>query len=159
MHCTTSKPVIKEIEHYNPYTFPYIHTQTTSMASPSNSNTSSPTEKYPCPTEFNVLDFVPKLLSDRNYQKWKSLMLGFIEKQGLSGFIDGTAKVEIGNQDYNAWKKSDNLVQGWILATLAEDTRLQMLKEKTAKDMWTILEQMFDLMSPWPLGIPMSLFK
>ncbi|KAF7149119.1 hypothetical protein RHSIM_Rhsim03G0103100 [Rhododendron simsii] len=51
------------------------------MASPSNINTSSPTEMYPCPTEFNVLDFVPKLLSARDYKKWKKLMRDFIKKR------------------------------------------------------------------------------
>ncbi|KAE9465396.1 hypothetical protein C3L33_02695, partial [Rhododendron williamsianum] len=98
------------------------------MASPSNINTSSPTEKYPCPTEFNVQDFVPKLLSQRDYEKWKKLMEDFIKKRGLIGFIDGTTKEEIDNQDYyKAWKRSDNLVQGWILATLTQDIRLVML--------------------------------
>ncbi|KAI8563474.1 hypothetical protein RHMOL_Rhmol03G0113300 [Rhododendron molle] len=115
------------------------------MASPSNINTSSPTEKYPCPTEFNVLDFVPKLLSERDYKKWKKLMEDFIKKRGLIGFIDGTAKEEIANQDYyKAWKRSDNLVQGWILATLTEDIRLVILGMETAKKLWTELEKGFD---------------
>ncbi|KAF7148974.1 hypothetical protein RHSIM_Rhsim03G0102900 [Rhododendron simsii] len=115
------------------------------MASPSNISTSSPTEKYPCLTEFNVLDFVPKLLSQRDYKKWKMLMEGFIKKRGLIGFIDGTAKEEIDNQDYyKAWKRSDNLVQGWILATLTQDICLVMLGWETAKELWTQLEKMFD---------------
>ncbi|KAH7853287.1 hypothetical protein Vadar_000936 [Vaccinium darrowii] len=115
------------------------------MASPSNANNSSPVEKYPYPPEFNVLDFVPKGLFERNYQKWKKLMLGFIKRQGLIGFIDGTAQEEIGNQDYyKAWKRSDNLVQGWILATLSEDIRLEMSDEITAKEMWEELEENFD---------------
>ncbi|KAG5557039.1 hypothetical protein RHGRI_007327 [Rhododendron griersonianum] len=115
------------------------------MASPSNINTSSPTEKYPCPMEFNVLDFVPKLLSERDYEKWKILMEDFIKKQGLIGFIDDTAKEDIDNQDYyKAWKRSDDLVQGWILATLAEDIRLLALGLETAKALWTALEKKFD---------------
>ncbi|KAH7855922.1 hypothetical protein Vadar_030598 [Vaccinium darrowii] len=115
------------------------------MASPSNANNSSPVEKYPYPPEFNVLDFVPKGLFERNYQKWKKLMLGFIERQGFVGFIDGTAQEEIGNQDYyKAWKRSDNLAQGWILATLSEDIRLEMSDEITAKDLWEELGRRFD---------------
>ncbi|XP_058204963.1 uncharacterized protein LOC131318928 isoform X2 [Rhododendron vialii] len=114
------------------------------MASPSNINTSSHTEKYPCPTVFNVLDFVPKLLSERDYKKWKKLMEDFIEKRGLIGFIDGTEEEEIDNQDYyKARKRSDNLVQGWILATLTEDIRLDMLGLETARKLWTNLEKMF----------------
>ncbi|XP_058204966.1 uncharacterized protein LOC131318929 [Rhododendron vialii] len=115
------------------------------MASRSNINTSSPTEKYPCPTEFNVLDFVPKLLSERDYKKWKKLMEDFIKKRGLTGFTDGTVKEDIANQDYyKAWKRSDNLVQGWILATLTQDIRLVMLDWETAKELWMQLEKMFD---------------
>ncbi|KAF7146984.1 hypothetical protein RHSIM_Rhsim03G0102500 [Rhododendron simsii] len=115
------------------------------MASPSNINASSPTEMYPCPTEFNVLDFVPKLLSARDYKKWKKLMEDFIEKRDLIGFIDGTAKEKIDNQDYyKAWKRSDKLVQGWILATLTEDIRLDMLGFKTARKLWMKLENKFD---------------
>ncbi|KAH7853946.1 hypothetical protein Vadar_008394 [Vaccinium darrowii] len=58
----------------------------------SNTNAKSPIEKYPYPTEFNVLDFVPKLLGQANYEKWKKLMRDFIERRGLIGFIDGTAQ-------------------------------------------------------------------
>ncbi|KAE9450249.1 hypothetical protein C3L33_17843, partial [Rhododendron williamsianum] len=115
------------------------------MAFSSDINASSPIEKYPYPTEFNVLDFVPKALCERNYNKWKKLMEDFIERRGLIGLIDGMAREEIANQDYyKAWKRSDNLVQGWILATLTEDTRLRMLDEKTAKDMWTKLASSSD---------------
>ncbi|KAH7854473.1 hypothetical protein Vadar_014186 [Vaccinium darrowii] len=125
------------------------------MASSSdNTKTKSPIEKYPYPTEFNVLDFVPKLLGEANYQKWKDLMRDFIEKRGLIGFIDGTAKEEIGNQDYyEAWKSSGNLVQAWILATLTEDIRLELRYSKTAEGLWKELSRKFDPTSPfWTFG-------
>ncbi|KAH7853844.1 hypothetical protein Vadar_007237 [Vaccinium darrowii] len=120
------------------------------MASSSNNNAKSPTEKYPYPTEFNVLDFVPKLLGQTNYEKWKKLMRDFIKRRGLIGFIYGTAKEEIGNQDdYKACERSSNLVQGWILATLTEDIRLQLRKSITAKDLWEELSRKFDPASPF----------
>ncbi|KAH7854031.1 hypothetical protein Vadar_009306 [Vaccinium darrowii] len=110
----------------------------------------SPIEKYPYPTEFNVLDFVPKLLGEANYEKWKDLMRDFIDRRGLIGFIDGTAKEEIGNQDYYmAWKRSDNLVQGWILATITEDICLELRHLRTAKDLWEELKKRFDPTSPF----------
>ncbi|KAE9453638.1 hypothetical protein C3L33_14467, partial [Rhododendron williamsianum] len=80
------------------------------MASSSNVKTSSPREKYPYPTEFNVLDFVPKLSSEENYNDWKLLMRDFIDGQGLIGFIDDKDAVEESNQDDQmARKRSDNL--------------------------------------------------
>ncbi|KAF7152073.1 hypothetical protein RHSIM_Rhsim01G0121800 [Rhododendron simsii] len=126
--------------------------------------TSSPMDqKYPYPTEFNVRDFVPIELSRRNYDKWSRLMSDFIQSRGLIGFIDGTVQapaldaidgggVSGGNQDYYyknsnhvLWKRSDNLVRGWILATLAQDTRLSVLRFETAEDVWNELRKMFDL--------------
>ncbi|XP_058205430.1 uncharacterized protein LOC131319265 [Rhododendron vialii] len=115
------------------------------MASSSNKNTSSPVEKYPYPTEFIVLDFVPKLSSEGKYDDWKLLMRDFIGSQGLIGFIDGTPAAKKSNEDdYMAWKRSDNLVRRWILETLREDTRLRVLSSETAKDLWTELEEIFD---------------
>ncbi|KAE9450396.1 hypothetical protein C3L33_17701, partial [Rhododendron williamsianum] len=126
------------------------------MGSSSNVNTSSPREKYPYSTEFDVLDFVPKLLSEGNYDSWKSSMRDFIDSQGLIGFIDGKAadQPEQSNRDdYMAWKISDNLVRRWILATLREDTRLRVLRFKTATDLWTQLERIFDATrSLWQRG-------
>ncbi|KAF7148413.1 hypothetical protein RHSIM_Rhsim03G0046600 [Rhododendron simsii] len=95
------------------------------MASSSNVNTSSPREKYPHSTEYDVLDFVPKLLSEGNYDSWKSSMWDFIDSQGLIGFIDGSAAdqpEQSKRDDYMAWKRSDNLVRRWMLATLSEET-------------------------------------
>ncbi|XP_058180034.1 uncharacterized protein LOC131298569 [Rhododendron vialii] len=129
------------------------------MGSSSNVNcTSSPLgDKYPYPTEFHVLDFVPKLSSEENYKNWKKLMKDFINRRGLIGFIDGTSTAEESNQDdYMAWKRLDNLVQGWMLTTLSEEIRLQVLSEetrlrvpsfkfKTAKELWKGLKRILDV--------------
>lgn len=113
------------------------------MASPSNENsTSSPVENYPYPTEFNVLDFVPRLLSEGNYKNWKLLMRDFIRMRGLIGFIEGAAAEE-SNRD-GAWERSNNLVRGWILVTLSEDIRPRVLSSESAKGLWTELEEIFD---------------
>ncbi|KAG5523111.1 hypothetical protein RHGRI_035053 [Rhododendron griersonianum] len=150
------------IEYYNLLNCIAFHTQTqththisiTSMASSSNVKTSSPREKYPYPIEFNVLDFVPKLSSEENYNDWKLLMRDFIDSQGLIGFIDGTYAAEESNRDDDmesnrdddmARKRSNNLVRQWILATLSEETRFRVLKNtRTAKDLWMVLEGIFD---------------
>ncbi|KAI8571543.1 hypothetical protein RHMOL_Rhmol01G0127800 [Rhododendron molle] len=160
------------------------------MASSSSTNNTSTTtatsspmdQKYPYPTEFNVRDFVPIELSRRNYDNWSRLMSDFIQSRGLIGFIRGTVKAPAldaidgggesgGNQDYyynnsnyELWKRSDNFVRGWILATLAQDTRLSVLRFKTAEAVWNELRKMFDLTmnlygyqdmpSPLPIKLP-----
>ncbi|KAI8569671.1 hypothetical protein RHMOL_Rhmol02G0295500 [Rhododendron molle] len=111
------------------------------------SSTTSSVEKYPYPWEVNVLDFVPDKLSDAKcYPEWKQLMVDFIESQGLLGFIDGSTKrvSQAASSNSDSWRRSDNLVRGWILTTLNKDTRLQVLKYKTARGVWTRLVDMFD---------------
>ncbi|KAH7855418.1 hypothetical protein Vadar_024628 [Vaccinium darrowii] len=116
----------------------------------SNTNTKSPIEKCPYPTEFNVLDLVPKLLGQANYEKWKKLMRDFIDRRGMIDFIDGTAQEENANKDCDeARKRSDNLVQEWILATLTEDIRLEVCYLRTARNLWKELEENFDPTSPY----------
>ncbi|KAE9463906.1 hypothetical protein C3L33_04209, partial [Rhododendron williamsianum] len=108
-------------------------------------STWQPDGTYPYPTEFNVLEFVPILLSEGNYKNWKSSMWDFISGLGLVAFIDGTAAVNKSNRDdYTAWKRLDNLVRRWILATLSRNTRIRVLRFKTAEVLWTELEKMFD---------------
>ncbi|KAF7147491.1 hypothetical protein RHSIM_Rhsim03G0047000 [Rhododendron simsii] len=131
------------------------------MGSSSNENSSSsPRDKYPYPTEFNVLDFVPKLFSEGNYNNWKLLMRDFIRMRGLIGFIEGASAEEFikgaaAEERYRdeAWERSNNLVRGWILVTLSEDIRPQLvLSSESAKGLWTRLEEIFDpTRSTWQL--------
>ncbi|XP_058208071.1 uncharacterized protein LOC131321072 [Rhododendron vialii] len=116
------------------------------MESSSNVNsTGSPREKWPYPTsEINVLDIVPKLSSERNYGNWRLSMRDFIRVRGLIGFIEGTAVAAGESNRDEAWNGSNNLVRGWILATLSEDIRPRVLRYETAKDLWTELEKIFD---------------
>lgn len=91
-------------------------------------------------------------------------MLDFTDLQGLAGFIDGTVEAlpegvpvsgigdysassieEVDNQDYRSWKRSDNLIWGWILIMLTEYILQQVLRFRTAKVAWTMLEKMFHL--------------
>lgn len=94
----------------------------------------------------------------------KKSMLDFTDLQGLAGFINGTVEAlpegvpisdigdysassveEVDNQDYRSWKRSDNLIWGWILIMLTEYILQQVLRFRTAKVAWTMLEKMFHL--------------
>ncbi|KAG5563329.1 hypothetical protein RHGRI_005919 [Rhododendron griersonianum] len=101
------------------------------------SSTTSSVEKYPYPREVNVLDFVPDKLSDAKcYPEWKRLMVDFIESQGLLGFVDGgtteaaSKRVsQAASSNSVSWRRSDNLVRGWILTTLDKDTHEETEKK------------------------------
>ncbi|XP_028100423.1 uncharacterized protein LOC114299791 [Camellia sinensis] len=122
-------------------------------------------EKYPYPSESKVEEYVIEMLSDSNYEKWRELMIKFINSQRLDGFIYGTdeaplemvpvpvpvpnagggdsaggggdstsgGKKYIKNEEYEYWKKSNDLVRGWILTTLTKDTAKRVLWFKNAK--------------------------
>ncbi|GMP22334.1 hypothetical protein CsSME_00000399 [Camellia sinensis var. sinensis] len=124
-------------------------------------------EKYPCPSESKVEEYVTEKLSDSNYEKWRELMFKFIKSQRLDSFIYGTdepplemvsvpvpvpnagggggdstsgSQKYIKNEEYKYWKKSNDLVRGWILTMLTKDTAKRVLRFKNAKAVWTALE-------------------
>ncbi|KAK2995487.1 hypothetical protein RJ640_016843 [Escallonia rubra] len=123
------------------------------------SSSSSSLEKYSYPTNVDVGSYVPVKLSATNYVVWRSYMVRLIEGQGLMGFLNGTIKAppqkitvpddsstgtkEMGNEDYNKWKKTDQLLLGWIIQTLNEDFLVRADFLKTAKEMWAMLERKF----------------
>ncbi|XP_059647548.1 uncharacterized protein LOC132293901 isoform X2 [Cornus florida] len=121
--------------------------------------------KYPYPEEVNVRDFVPVILSKQNYFVWKKLMLRLFESQGLVGFFNGKVPApleritvpnsdiiskEMENKDYQDWKRSDALLQRWVLATISEDVLPNMVCLKTAKDIWSKLISLHERKIEYP---------
>ncbi|KAL2539836.1 Ankyrin repeat family protein [Abeliophyllum distichum] len=107
---------------------------------------SSSAPKYPYPSEVNVGDFVYIKLSQTNYIMWSKLMVNYIKKEGLYGFIDGTLQapsMDTSLSDFEDWKKSDSLVKGWILSTLEDDVLRHVAYFKTAEQVWSVLKKMF----------------
>ncbi|XP_059665949.1 uncharacterized protein LOC132311843 [Cornus florida] len=96
---------------------------------------------YPYPIEVNVCDFVPFKLSNSNYREWRCLMRRLIENQGLIGFI---LPPNIPRIDSLAWKRTDGLLQSWIIRTINESFLPSFLNLETASDMWTKFEILFD---------------
>ncbi|KAK3023653.1 hypothetical protein RJ639_043179 [Escallonia herrerae] len=122
---------------------------------------SSTTPKYPYPHELNIVSLVPIKLSLKTFFVWRKLMLDVVENQGLLGFIDGTTvsplerttvpddgsvtgTMEIENQDYKDWKRTDQLLLRWFLSTLEAQGRLAFQGCPSAKAMWMMLEKMFN---------------
>lgn len=87
-------------------------------------------------------------------------MLSLIQSQGLRGFIHNISKTtsndnmkeeeeEIEKDEY--WRRTDELVRGWILATLHEDLVTLVERLETAKQVWAMLEE--KLTQPFLHGI------
>ncbi|XP_052200623.1 uncharacterized protein LOC127807004 isoform X4 [Diospyros lotus] len=115
---------------------------------------------YPYPVDVNVEDFVHIKLSGTNYFVWRKMMLDFLERQYLIGFINGMIKPppaliavdeqsdcrgkEIENPDHISWKRSDELVQKWLRSTIQDDMlRTNVAHLKTAFAIWRVLEDTF----------------
>ncbi|XP_059633233.1 protein ACCELERATED CELL DEATH 6-like isoform X2 [Cornus florida] len=167
----------KDFDHANTVcvkAFPGL-SQTSNFQSMGSSHTASP-HKYPYPIEVNVREFVPISLSNRNYFPWKTLMLRLISNQGLVGFINGEVLAppkrimvpdedddsstngmkEIANRDYWDWKRSDALLQRWIIGTINEDVfPHELVRFKTSKDMWSKLINLHErkIEYPYPVAI------
>ncbi|KAA8544477.1 hypothetical protein F0562_022483 [Nyssa sinensis] len=114
------------------------------------SSNSSSFEQYPYPSTLNVANFVSTKLSDSNYGRWKTQMVGLLESQDLLGFIDGTnmapdkkisvSTTEIENPDYLLWRRTDRLIKGWIIGSLSEEVLDLVVGLNTARDVWAKLE-------------------
>ncbi|KAL7592978.1 hypothetical protein Lser_V15G32875 [Lactuca serriola] len=126
---------------------------------------------YPYPSNLSATSFISVKLSGRDeYILWKTQMLCLLKSHGMFGFIDGTltispqtsstsvsGKEKLG-ADHNhwLWTRSDALVKGWILGSLATETLTNVLKRLTeklhqetnaddfsAKDLWDELQTIY----------------
>lgn len=57
-------------------------------------------------------------------------------------FADSVYQI-VPNFDFYAWKQTDGLIKGWIIATLSEDILSQVVGLKTAADVWSALKSKF----------------
>ncbi|KAK9049711.1 hypothetical protein SSX86_031320 [Deinandra increscens subsp. villosa] len=113
-------------------------------------------QPYPYPYDVDPAGFdLMRLSGNDNYLQWKKNMLWWITEHNLVGFIDGTIKepqkkkngpkMKAAMTDLEAkhreWKRSDDLVKGWILYYLSEDIKgsVDYLFE-TANQLWNSLE-------------------
>lgn len=105
----------------------------------------------------NVANFVSAKLKNKpnNYKSWKAQMLCLIESQDLLGYIDGEISPppppddgKRNSKKYVAWRRTDQLVKGWILGALSDkvvdsvvDTVVDL--DMSARDVWFELEKAF----------------
>ncbi|KAA8542487.1 hypothetical protein F0562_023640 [Nyssa sinensis] len=102
------------------------------------SSSSSSFSQYPHLSMINVGNFVSIKLTKANYLMCEAHMRSLIVSQNLVGFIDGQnvappqsiivrphvrSKLiaEIENPEYQAWRRADLLLKGWIIGSLSEE--------------------------------------
>lgn len=100
----------------------------------------------------NVANFVSAKLKNKpnNYKSWKAQMLCLIESQDLLGYIDGEISPppppddgKRNSKKYVAWRRTDQLVKGWILGALSDEIvgSVAFGRDTSARDVWLFLEK------------------
>lgn len=106
--------------------------------------------KYAWPSTVGVANFVtvkPCVEGDEksNFKIWKKQMLCLLESQEVMGFVDGKIPPppEDEKQQKLMWRRTDVLVQGWILGSIGKDALDAVWDKPTAREMWLELDEIF----------------
>ncbi|KAF3777562.1 hypothetical protein EJ110_NYTH44775 [Nymphaea thermarum] len=82
-------------------------------------------------------------LNKENYLRWSAAITMGIAERGRIAYVNGR-KVEPveGSMAWDTWFLEDNQVKTWIINSVFSDIQPLILRKKTARDMWIILEHM-----------------
>ena len=94
-------------------------------------------------------------LTQTNYLRWKTQILGLIESQELQNFIDekiypppmmvptsDATPTLVDSLDFTTWSL-DRLLRGWITSTLSEDTLSLVIGLHSSLEVWNALRTAF----------------
>ncbi|KAF3778323.1 hypothetical protein EJ110_NYTH42474 [Nymphaea thermarum] len=83
-------------------------------------------------------------LHKENYSRWSPAITMGIAGRGRIAYVNGK-KVESAEDSmaWDTWYLEDNQVKTWIVNSVSPDIQPLILRKKTARDMWIILEQMY----------------
>ncbi|KAF3772924.1 Retrovirus-related Pol polyprotein from transposon TNT 1-94 [Nymphaea thermarum] len=83
-------------------------------------------------------------LNKENYLRWSAAITMGIAGRGRIAYVNGR-KVEPveGSIAWDTWYLEDNQVKMWIINSVSSDIQPLILRKKTARDMWVILEHMY----------------
>ncbi|KAF3773376.1 hypothetical protein EJ110_NYTH55440 [Nymphaea thermarum] len=83
-------------------------------------------------------------LIKENYFLWSAAMTMGIAGRGRIAYIDGRNHEPAKTSGvWDTWFLEDNQVKTWIVNSVSTDIQPLILRQKTARDMWMILEQMY----------------
>ncbi|KAF3794129.1 hypothetical protein EJ110_NYTH08168 [Nymphaea thermarum] len=83
-------------------------------------------------------------LNKENYSRWSAAITMGIAGRGRIAYVNGR-KVEPAERSmaWDTWFLEDNQVKTWIVNSVSSDIQPLILRKKTARDMWVILEHMY----------------
>ncbi|XP_059302125.1 uncharacterized protein LOC132054070 [Lycium ferocissimum] len=76
--------------------------------------------------------------------RWRRSVLRALSAKNKIGFIDGTCKEPaIDSTDHKLWSRCNDMVLSWLLNSLSKEISDSVIYSKTAKALWTDLEERF----------------
>ncbi|XP_031502189.2 uncharacterized protein LOC116265604 [Nymphaea colorata] len=83
-------------------------------------------------------------LTKENYLPWSAAMTMGIAGHGRIAYINRRKPEPVETSGvWDTWFLEDNQVKTWIVNSVSADIQPLILRKKTARDMWVILEQMY----------------
>ncbi|KAF3775818.1 hypothetical protein EJ110_NYTH46492 [Nymphaea thermarum] len=84
-------------------------------------------------------------LTKENYFSWSPAMTMGIAGRGRMAYIDGSNPEPARTSGaWHTWFLEDNQVKTWIVNSVSADIQPLILRKKTVRDMWVVLEQMHE---------------
>ncbi|KAF3789461.1 hypothetical protein EJ110_NYTH18272 [Nymphaea thermarum] len=76
-----------------------------------------------------------------NYLQWSAAITMGIAGRGRIAYVNGRKVEPVATRD--TWFLEDNQLKTWIVNSVSSDIQPLILRKKTVRDMWLILEQMY----------------
>ncbi|KAH0735261.1 hypothetical protein KY285_010968 [Solanum tuberosum] len=90
------------------------------------------------------MNLVNNIFDGRGYQGWRRSLLIALSAKNKLGFINGNCPEPPATaNDFSSWHKCNDMVTSWLLNSLSKDIAHSVIYSRTAKDLWTDLEQRF----------------
>ncbi|KAF3772817.1 hypothetical protein EJ110_NYTH56890, partial [Nymphaea thermarum] len=110
----------------------------------SSSSTVSTNQTEIVPSKNVLVQVITLRLTKENYFPWSAAMTMGIVGRSRIAYIDGRNPEPAKTSGvWDTWFLEDNQVKTWIVNSVSADIQPLILRKKTARDMWVILEQMY----------------
>ncbi|XP_060200101.1 uncharacterized protein LOC132628328 [Lycium barbarum] len=95
-------------------------------------------------SDFPGMNLVNFTFDGKGYGGWRRSVLIALSAKNKIDFIDGTCKVPaIDSTDHKLWSRCNDIVLSWLLNSLSKEIFDSVIYSKTAKALWTYLEERF----------------
>ncbi|KAF3794298.1 DNA repair protein [Nymphaea thermarum] len=95
-------------------------------------------------TENVPMQVINLRFTKENYFSWSPAMTMGIAARDRMTYIDGSNPEPVRTSGvWRTWFLEDNQVKTWIVNSVSPDIQPLILRKKTARDMWVVLEQMY----------------